>query len=586
MFHLKFNRSLKSLNQIHSLKVIFATFLLLFFSQLSLAQTTITGTIIDQNSQPIPYAHIRIENTNIGTISNEIGIFKLVVDSFENDNSLIVSFIGYKTKIVPVINRSQTIMLTEDVAQLNEVVIVARDNATDYAQELIKKARNAIPKNYPVTSEKHTGFFREKTFWKNDKEPIYIAEAVVESIKGSYTKKTKNGDVKLVEFRKYESEALDSLDTRVYGGSHHIHRFDIVARRDAFLSKTEKYQYQITDTLRQNGKDIIRITVNEENGNSANIYIENESFAIVKAEIKLITDFGRLGDREFYNFSVTYKQNEDGLWRFSNSYYNTAFTKQGQLLNLTSEYVTTNITADYDDIPYLERLQFSEILLDETTAYNPDFWNNYTIIAPSEISESLFKSKDYSSNAETKKKKKNVAFFLKKMSFEFGMAWTSFDITTNTIDYSNTPIELQQNNDASKQAPASFSISILYEVKPYLMVGYSNETKISRTGITSNDLVVASSLNLNPKGRPIMLSPRLNFGFQELDYFLEQFRLENDIEVGGKRLNSDKVDVSLSQRGFRLKPSLFLSIEQSKKLSFFISASFMSKVNPPINVRL
>ncbi|MGR7812077.1 carboxypeptidase-like regulatory domain-containing protein [Lacinutrix undariae] len=559
----------------HSNKVILSTLLFLFSFQCIVAQSIISGKIVDSNNEPIPFAHIRLENTNIGTISNDIGVFKLVVHIENKNKLLIISSLGYKTEKITLNDEYQTITLTEDVTQLNEVVIVSKD----YAKELIEKAINEIPNNYPIADERHTGFFRETTTWENEKKPIYINEAVIDAIKEDYTGRNRSGDVKLVELRKYESEELDSLNFRIYAGSHHIHRFDIVARREAFLSNPKAYKYKIIDTLRQNEKDIYKILVEKKNENSAYVYIQEETFAIVKADIKLNSDFGNLGNREFFNFTVTYEQGEDKRWRFMNSYYKTAFKKQGKILNLTSEYVTTDIKPSNTKIPYLERLQFSEILLDETKEYNPDFWNNYTIISPNEISESLFKSIDYTKVEKEKKQSDNIPDFVKRMSFEIGLTWTALDIADNSINYNNSIINIQQNNNAINKGSVSFSISIFYAVTPNLLIGYANESKISRTGINSNDFVIAGKFNLNPNGRPINISPRLHFGYQELDYYLKQFDLEEDIEIDGKEINSEKVSLFLSQRGFRVKPGLVLSIESSKNVSFLISTSYNLHLN-------
>jgi len=559
----------------HKYKVVSSTLLFLFSFQCILAQSIISGKVVDSNNDPIPFAHIRIENTNTGTISNDIGIFKLVVNDTEKNRRLIISSLGYKTEKITLNGKYQTITLTEDVTQLNEVVIVSKD----YAKELIQKAINAIPNNYPIVNERHTGFLRETTTWENEKKPIYIAEAIIEAVKKDYTKRNRSGDVKLVEFRKYESNALDSLSDRFYGGSHHIHRFDIVARREAFLSNPKGYKYKIIDTLRQNGKDIYKVFVENKNKNSGHVYVQEETFAIVKADIKLNSNFGALGSREFFNFTVTYEQGEDKLWRFMNSYYQTAFKRQDKILNLTSEYVTTDIIPSETKIPYLERLQFAEILLDETKEYNSNFWNNYTIISPNEISESLFKSIDYKKKEKAKKESNNIPAFIKRMSFEFGVTWTTLDIGSNTIDYANSVIDIQQSNEAIKKGSVSFTTSIFYAIKPYFLIGFTNESKISKTGINANDFVIAGNFNVNPKGRPINISPRLHFGYQELDYFLEQFTLEEDIEINGKKINSDKVNTFLSQRGFRLKPGLVLSIEKSKRVSFLISAAY----NLPLN---
>ena len=575
MCFLNFTKPSKKLILAHLHKAFLVCFLFLFSFQNLLAQSIISGKITDTNNQSIPFAHIIIENTNKGTIANDNGEFKLLVNEEYVNNRLMISSIGYKTKKIALSDEYLTITLTEDITQLNEVVILSKD----YAKELVKKAINAIPNNYPTTSERHTGFFRETTTRNNEEKPIYIAEAVVEAIKEDYTKRKKSGDVKLIEFRKYESDMVDSLPTKFYAGSHHIHRFDMISRREAFLSKPDAYKYRIVDTLRQDGKDIYKVFVKKKNENSAYVYIQEETFAIVKAEIKLSSNFGILGDREFFNFTVTYKQGNDKLWRFNNSNYQTAFKKQGKIINLKSEYVTTDIEANEDKIPYIERLQFSDIILDETKAYNPNFWNNYTIISPNEISESLFESIDYSAKADEDKQSEDQSSILKKMSFEFGFTWTAFDIASNTINYTNSGLDIQRNNDAINRNSLSLTSSAFYPIKSYFLIGFASEIKISRTGITANDLVIAGKFNLNPNGRPISLSPRLHFGYQQLDYFLQRYDLNEDIKIDGKRIKSDKVDAFLSQRGFHLKPSLFLHIEQSNRIGFFISAAY----NLPLN---
>ncbi|WP_026753428.1 hypothetical protein [Sediminibacter sp. Hel_I_10] len=152
-------------------------------------------------------------------------------------------------------------------------------------------------------------------------------------------------------------------------------------------------------------------------------------------------------------------------------------------------------------------------------------------------------------------------------------------MASNTIDYNNSVIDIQQNNRANKRGSVSFAISIFYAVKPHFMIGYANESKISRTGINSHDVVIAGKFNLNTNGRPINISPRLHFGYQELDYYLQQFNLEDDIEIDGNEIKSEKVNVFLSQRGFRVKPGLVLSVESSKHVSFLISKSYNLHLN-------
>ena len=54
-------------------KLVTTALLFLFSFQCVLAQSAVSGKIVNTKNEPIPYATIRIENTNKGTISNDVG---------------------------------------------------------------------------------------------------------------------------------------------------------------------------------------------------------------------------------------------------------------------------------------------------------------------------------------------------------------------------------------------------------------------------------------------------------------------------------------------------------------------------------
>lgn len=76
--------------------------LLILLSQFIFAQNTIdlNGQIIDSESgQVIPYVNIGLPAKNIGTVSNEEGMFNLYAQEAVSDTDIIqISSIGYKTK--------------------------------------------------------------------------------------------------------------------------------------------------------------------------------------------------------------------------------------------------------------------------------------------------------------------------------------------------------------------------------------------------------------------------------------------------------------------------------------------------------
>jgi outer membrane receptor protein involved in Fe transport len=106
------------------MKTILQLFLLLFCG-LSFSQTTITGSVVDDNSQPIPGANIIILGTSTGTVTDFDGNFTLTY----NQNppfSIQASSVGFETATVEVTTNNQKInFVLKEGTSLDEVVISA-----------------------------------------------------------------------------------------------------------------------------------------------------------------------------------------------------------------------------------------------------------------------------------------------------------------------------------------------------------------------------------------------------------------------------------------------------------------------------
>lgn len=100
--------------------------ILMLFSVASLwSQTKVSGVVLDENKQPIPFANVYFKGTSEGLITNELGKFYL--ESKNSHKTLVVSFIGYDTKEIELeksVTYNMSIVLTEGV-QLREVVLVS-----------------------------------------------------------------------------------------------------------------------------------------------------------------------------------------------------------------------------------------------------------------------------------------------------------------------------------------------------------------------------------------------------------------------------------------------------------------------------
>ena len=82
----------------------------------------VTGTVVDQNGEPMVAVTVMEKGTSNGTIPNFDGVFSL---SVANNATLSVSFVGFKTQETSTTGKSNVrIVLREDNEQLDEIVVV------------------------------------------------------------------------------------------------------------------------------------------------------------------------------------------------------------------------------------------------------------------------------------------------------------------------------------------------------------------------------------------------------------------------------------------------------------------------------
>ncbi len=96
---------------------------------LSTKQDEVYGVVLDKKTkEPIAGASVYFDNTTVGTITNFEGEFAFNLDNKINA-SLVISFLGYKTKIIPDFKyyEKYTILLEEDINALEEVYVEYKD---------------------------------------------------------------------------------------------------------------------------------------------------------------------------------------------------------------------------------------------------------------------------------------------------------------------------------------------------------------------------------------------------------------------------------------------------------------------------
>lgn len=161
--------------------------LALFISaNFSFSQIEVKGKVVDFTSfLPIENASIYIQNTTIGTISNADGKFQINVPQDHLQDTLVVSSIGFKTFKVPLneYDPSFEIFLEEDIASLDEVVVMAENRPTE-ANDIVLRALERLERNLPDSSYIQKGFLRHKE--RNKREFKWLIESAITVYDSAY----------------------------------------------------------------------------------------------------------------------------------------------------------------------------------------------------------------------------------------------------------------------------------------------------------------------------------------------------------------------------------------------------------------
>src|SRR5512145_901653 len=89
----------------------------------SLQPITITGTVADQNNEPLPGVYVLIQGTNTGVVTDANGKFSIQVPNA--DASLVFSFIGFNSETIAVAGKSVVnVTLIPVITSLDEVVVI------------------------------------------------------------------------------------------------------------------------------------------------------------------------------------------------------------------------------------------------------------------------------------------------------------------------------------------------------------------------------------------------------------------------------------------------------------------------------
>ena len=123
------------------------------------AQVVVSGRLVDEQQQPVPYASISLADGRSGTASNEVGEFSLKVPVLPQQ--LIVLSMGYERATVTASQAgalAAVVVLHPSAVQLPEVTVRANQDA----EELVRRCYAKLLRHQGDV-QYGRGFYRQKT---------------------------------------------------------------------------------------------------------------------------------------------------------------------------------------------------------------------------------------------------------------------------------------------------------------------------------------------------------------------------------------------------------------------------------------
>ena len=191
----------------------FFSVLLLISSLNAFSQIELKSRVVDfMTYEPLENASIYIDKSTIGSVSNVDGKFVLSIPKRLENDTLVISSIGFKSFkiLVSEFVNDEDIFLEEDVASLDEILIVAETRPKN-GNDVVLRAIEELPYNLPEQPFLQKGFLRHKE--RNIKEYKWLIESAITLYDSSYASGSeRNLKINVDENRKsYDLRDVDSL---------------------------------------------------------------------------------------------------------------------------------------------------------------------------------------------------------------------------------------------------------------------------------------------------------------------------------------------------------------------------------------
>ncbi|WP_299125399.1 carboxypeptidase-like regulatory domain-containing protein [uncultured Winogradskyella sp.] len=424
----------------HFLKFYASTCFAMFFVAFSLhAQvdfTEFSGKVINGSSnKALEAVSLNINETNIGTITNSEGEFTLKVLNKYLDSKVMVSTLGYNTRVIPLSELSRTdnkIKLYKAVTQLSPVSVSAYKNA----EHLVRRIFEEKNRNKDKESVYMTAFYRETIKRRN--RNVSLTEAVVNILKQPNASEQRDA-IQLSKARKStDYRRLDTVSVKLQGGPFSTIYLDVMKYPEYIFTEETipSYYFSFDEPSTINNRNVYVVNFSSKNNSlSANyngkLFVDVQTLALVSANYALdVSNMKKSknllvkkkpSDVVVYPLEALYKVDykaKGNKWYYSYSNLSLKFkvNKKREIFNkvytLSSEMAVTDWEINTNDIRIKnkDKLRPTVIITDAISGFSdPNFWGEYNLIEPDKsIETAIEKIRKNIKKQKEKEKSKTV----------------------------------------------------------------------------------------------------------------------------------------------------------------------------------
>ncbi|MEQ9301580.1 MAG: carboxypeptidase-like regulatory domain-containing protein [Cyclobacteriaceae bacterium] len=405
-----------------TLLLLFLLFHSVAWSQTASDQQVLNGQIRDDlTKEPLAFATVSLLNTSKGVVSNFLGEFTFKHSKWSEEDTLLISMMGYTQLMLPFRELDDQSYLTIELAPS---VVLLQGIEVKYktltGKEIIQKAIDHIPDNYP--SSPFLLEFFTRSYKKECDEYKHLYEATFSFHANSLTRKS-NWTVYLNETR--QSQRVNYYHAQSLRPARNLVQLlisdDTVfpAHRSLLLRHND---YKIDSYTMIDDRLVYVIEGNVVRGNHFefdryHLYIDTESYAVLKidTEVKLgsstWTD-GRSSDSTWHR-AIGYqrtlqfaKQNGKYYPKYSMAVFRGKVYKDGtNEVFCEDEFHTEMIVDDIkiEDVkrPSSKKMDRKKPHEYQLQPYNASFWENYGMINDFPVNEQIVKDLSKHGDLET-----------------------------------------------------------------------------------------------------------------------------------------------------------------------------------------